>query len=83
MKSQLNLPRGKRDDPDQFRLSIEKDAREKRAIFGRVRAEISVFGTTLSPAIGACRGCAAEAERPEPTKSPNRSLVAHIIIYMS
>ena len=87
------FPRGKKDDGGRFRLAIEMDAGEKRANRGRKGAGMSVFGTTLPPSIGACRGGADAAERPEPTvatgsthpkkKAPNRSLVAHIITYMS
>ena len=55
------------DDRGQMRLAIEMDAGEKRENRGLKGAEMSVFGTTLPSAIGAYRGGAAAADRPEPT----------------
>ena len=51
----------------QFRLVIEINAGENRAIRGREGAEMSVFETTLPPAIGAYHGGATADDRPEPT----------------
>ena len=59
--TQLKFPRGKRDDSSRFRLTIEIDAGEKRVILERKGAEMSVFGTALTPTIGAHRGSAAAA----------------------
>ena len=50
-----------------FRLAIEMDAGEKRAIRGVKGAEMSVFGITMPLAIGAYLGGAAAANRLEPT----------------
>ena len=49
------------------RAKSARFAGEKRAIRGRKGAEMSVFGTTVPPAIGAYRGVAAATDRPEPT----------------
>ena len=48
-------------------MGFEMDACEKRAIRGRKGAEITVFGTTLPPAIGDYGVDAVAADRPEPT----------------
>ena len=63
--TKLKFPRGKREGRGRFQFAIEIDAGEKRAIRGRIGNEMSVFGTTLPPAIGAYRGGAAAAERPK------------------
>ena len=60
-QTQLEFPRGKRDDRGRFRLAIEMVAGKKRAIHGRKGAEMSVFETILTPTIGAYRGRAAAA----------------------
>ena len=65
--TQLKYLHGKRDDGGRFRLAIEIDAGENRAIRGREGDEMSVFVKTMPPSIGAFRGGAAAADRPEPT----------------
>ena len=71
-------------------FAADSRRRDKRATRVRKGAEVSVFGTTLPPAIGAYRGRAAAADRPEwqrylltPKITPNRSLLALMITYKS
>ena len=65
--TQIKIPRDKRNDRGRLRLAIKMDAGEKRAFRWRKGTGMSVFGTKLSPAIGAYREGAAAADRPEPT----------------
>ena len=93
MITQLKFPRGKRDDRGWFRLAIEMNAAEKRAIRGQKGAENVLFWDNIAACDRCllrecCSGRSAGADSGHglyapPKKIPNRSLIALIMTCMS